>query len=149
LRSEASRQNSHFAKLRFAIFVSLRSVIFSEILVNLRVNIFSSAHLVGNSDDQSVLGGVVLVLVLDTESLSGEVVGLSFSSSSELDLVSLEVGLVLLNGNESSLGTSTSFLSHGGLESIQQRSEKKKGLIKVSERLTTGWQDRCFSRDSW
>ena len=60
----------------------------------------------------SVLGGVVLVL--DTESLSGEVVGLALSTSFELWLVSLEVGLVLLHGHKGSLGTSTSFLSHVG-----------------------------------
>ena len=84
-------------------------------------------YLVGDSDDKSVLGGVVLVLVLDTESLSGEVVGLSLSSSLELGLVSLEVGLVLLDLDEGSLRTSASFLGHVGLESIQQRSENKKG----------------------
>jgi len=81
--------------------------------------------LVGNSDNKSVLGSVVLVLVLDTESLSGEVVGLALSTSLELWLVSLEVGLVLLDLNKGSLRTSTSFLSHGGLESIQQRSVRQ------------------------
>ena len=82
----------------------------------------SEVYLVGDSDDESVLGGVVLVL--DTESLSGEVVSLALSTSLELWLVSLEAGLVLLHGHKGSLGTSTSFLSHVGLESIQQRSEK-------------------------
>jgi len=81
--------------------------------------------LVGDSDDKSVLRGVVLVLVLDTESLSGEVVGLSLSSSLELGLVSLEVGLVLLDLDEGSLRTSASFLGHVGLESIQQRSVRQ------------------------
>ena len=84
----------------------------------------SEVYLVGDSDDESLLGGVVLVFVLDTESLSGEVVGLALSTSLELWLVSLEVGLVLLHGHKGSLGTSASFLSHVGLESIQQRSEK-------------------------
>ena len=67
---------------------------------------------VGGTDDHPVLGGVVLVLVLDTETFSGEVVGLSLSTSLELWLVSLEVGLVLLNGNESLLSSTSSF-GHG------------------------------------
>jgi len=93
--------------------------------------------LVGDSDNKSVLGGVVLVLVLDTESLSGKVVGLSLSTSLELWLVSLEVRLVLLNLNEGSLGTSTSFLSHVGLESIQQRSVRQsKSDSKLKTQLT-------------
>ena len=41
-----------------------------------------------------------------------EIVLLTFTSSSELDLVSLEVGLVLLNGNESLLSSTSSF-GHG------------------------------------
>ena len=32
---------------------------------------------VGATDDQPVLGGVVLVLVLDTKTLTGEVIGLA------------------------------------------------------------------------
>ena len=50
---------------------------------------------VGDSSDQSVLGGVVLILILEDQSLSGIVVGFSLSSSSELGLVSLEVSGVL------------------------------------------------------
>jgi hypothetical protein len=50
---------------------------------------------VGDADDESVLWTVVLVLVLDDQSLSGLVVSLTLSSSSELSLVSLEVRLVL------------------------------------------------------
>lgn len=57
----------------------------------------------GDSDNKSVLGGVVSVLVLDDQSLSGEVVSLSLSSSSELGLVAHEVCLVLDELNESHL----------------------------------------------
>lgn len=55
---------------------------------------------VGSADDKSVLSGVVLVLVVDDESLSGEVVGLSLSSPSEFGLVSAGVSLVLEDLNE-------------------------------------------------
>jgi len=70
--------------------------------------------LVGDADYQSVFWGVVLVLVLDTQALTGEVVGLTLASSSEFDLVTLEVGLVLLNGNEGLLSASTAFLGRSG-----------------------------------
>jgi len=69
--------------------------------------------LVGDADYKSVFWGVVLVLVLDTQTLTGEVIGFTLASSSEFDLVSLEVGLVLLNGNEGLLSASTTFLGHG------------------------------------
>lgn len=67
--------------------------------------------LIGDADNESVLWSVVLILVLDTKTLSGEVVSLAFASSSKLDLVSLEVGLVLLDGHEGLL-SSSSFLCH-------------------------------------
>lgn len=50
---------------------------------------------VGDSGHKSVLGGVVFILVLDNQSLSGEVVSFSLNSSSELGLISHEVRLVL------------------------------------------------------
>jgi len=65
--------------------------------------------LVCDTDYKSVFWGVVFVLVLNTKTLAGEIVGFTFTSSSELDLVSLEVGLVLLNGNESLLSSTSSF----------------------------------------
>jgi len=52
--------------------------------------------LVGSSDNESPLGGVVLVLSLSGKSLSLVVVGLTLSSSSEFDLESLVIGVVLL-----------------------------------------------------
>ena len=53
--------------------------------------------LVGETDDHSVLLGVVLVLVVDHQSLAGVVVGLTLSSPSEFGLVPLGVRLVLKN----------------------------------------------------
>ena len=55
---------------------------------------------VGATDDQPVLGGVVLVLVLDDKTLAGEVVSSSLAPPAELDLVPLEVGLILDNLDE-------------------------------------------------
>ena len=55
--------------------------------------------LVGSSDNESVLSGVVLVLVLEDQSTSGVVIGLSLSSPSELSLVAHRVRLVLQNLN--------------------------------------------------
>ena len=51
--------------------------------------------LVGNSDDHAVLGGVVLVLGLNDETLAGIVVGLTLTTPAELDLEPLEVSLAL------------------------------------------------------
>jgi len=58
---------------------------------------------VGHSGHESVLGSVVFVLVLDGESLSGVIVGLAFSSSSELGLETFEVSVVLVQFHESHL----------------------------------------------
>jgi len=55
--------------------------------------------LVGEADDKSVLLGVVLILVVDDESLTGVIVGLTLSSASELGLVPLRVGLILQDFN--------------------------------------------------
>lgn len=68
----------------------LLGISLAEHLVSLdgSVDDLSDDSSVGSSDAESVLLGVVLVLVLLDESSSGEVVGLSFSSASELDLVS-------------------------------------------------------------
>lgn len=60
----------------------------------------SNNLLVSKSHYQSILGTVVLVLVLDDHPLSSVIVSLSFSSSSVLSLISLEVSFSLLNLNE-------------------------------------------------
>jgi len=56
--------------------------------------------LVGEPDNEPVLGRVVLVLGLGDQSLPGVVVGLSFSSPPGLDLEPGEVGRVLLELDE-------------------------------------------------
>ncbi len=68
--------------------------------MDLRGNDLGKDILVGESDNESVLGGTVLVLVLGDELVSLTVVSLSLSSSSELDLVPLKVSLVLHYFNE-------------------------------------------------
>ena len=57
--------------------------------------------LVGESDNQSVLWSTILVSVLGNHSLSGLIVGLAFSASSELSLESFIVSSSLLNLYES------------------------------------------------
>jgi len=56
--------------------------------------------LVGGADYESVLGGLVLVLVLDDQTLTGVVIGLTFAATLELDLETLVVSLVLDNFDE-------------------------------------------------
>jgi len=50
----------------------------------------------GSSHNESVFLGVVFALFLADQSLSGVVIGLSFSSSSESGLESLEVSVVFV-----------------------------------------------------
>jgi len=70
------------------------------ISVDFGVDNLSNDVLVGETGNKSVLGAIVLVLVLDDQSLTGIVISLSLSSSTPFDLVSLEVWLVLLNFDE-------------------------------------------------
>lgn len=51
--------------------------------------------LVGESDDEAVLRGVVLIFNLDNQAFSGIVICLSLTSPLELNLEALEVRLVL------------------------------------------------------
>mmetsp|Transcript_121430 Transcript_121430/g.181404 ORF Transcript_121430/g.181404 Transcript_121430/m.181404 type:complete len:261 (+) Transcript_121430:241-1023(+) len=67
---------------------------------NLGVHNLAENVLVGDTDNKSVLGGLVLVLVLGDELMSLTVVSLSLTTSSVLDLEGLEVLLVLNNLNE-------------------------------------------------
>lgn len=55
----------------------------------------------GDTGNKSVLGSVVFVLVLHGETLTGIVISLAFSTSAELGLETLEVGVVLVEFNES------------------------------------------------
>ena len=63
--------------------------------LNSGVRYLTGDVLVGETDNHPVLGSVVLIFVLDTETFSGIVVGFSFSPPLELNLVSLKVSLVL------------------------------------------------------
>jgi hypothetical protein len=58
---------------------------------------------VGETNDKTVLGRLVLVLVLAYETFTLTVVGLSFATTTELDLVARKVRLVLLDLDESRL----------------------------------------------
>jgi hypothetical protein len=58
---------------------------------------------VGETNDKTVLGRLVLVLVLAYETLTLTVIGLSFSATTKLDLVSRKVRLVLLDLDEARL----------------------------------------------
>jgi hypothetical protein len=49
----------------------------------------------GDTANKAVLGGVVLVLVLQDQTLASVVVGLAFTTSLELSLIAHEIGLVL------------------------------------------------------
>lgn len=51
--------------------------------------------LVGQTHNQTVLGGVVLVLVLESQTLPGIVIGFALTTPAEFNLVALEVLLVL------------------------------------------------------
>lgn len=59
---------------------------------------------VAQTNNQTVLGSVVLVLILEDESLPGLVVSLSLTTPLELDLVPLEVLLVFNNFDETLKG---------------------------------------------
>jgi len=67
------------------------------ISVNEGVDDLADDDLVGETDDETVLGGLVLVLRLAHETLALTVVGASFTATTELDLESAEVCLALLN----------------------------------------------------
>jgi hypothetical protein len=66
----------------------------SHVTLEGRVDDGGEDTLIGETDDHSVLLGVVLILVVDDKSLTSVVVGLSLSSTSEFGLISLRVGLV-------------------------------------------------------
>lgn len=71
-----------------------------HITLNLGIHKLTDDVGVGAADDETVLGGVVLVLVLDDEALTGIVVGLTLTATTVLDLETLEVGGVLDELNE-------------------------------------------------
>ena len=56
--------------------------------------------LVGAADGESVLLGVVLVLVLEDEAATGLVIGLSFAATAVFGLVAAAIGVALENLDE-------------------------------------------------
>ena len=65
------------------------------------VDDLASNVLVGEADNEAVLGRVVLVLVLNGQTAASLVVRLAFTTTTELDLVALKVSLVLHDLDES------------------------------------------------
>ena len=51
--------------------------------------------LVGSTDDHAVLGGIILILVLNDKAFAGIVIGLTFTAPPEFNLEALEVSLIL------------------------------------------------------
>lgn len=66
-----------------------------HITLNLGIHKLADNVGVGAADDETVLWGVVLVLVLDDQALASIVVGLTFTATTVLNLEALEVGGVL------------------------------------------------------
>ena len=62
------------------------SVTLQASISNLTSDVF-----VGTSHNHTILGRIVLVLVLNDQTLAGIVVGLAFTTPPELDLVTLEI----------------------------------------------------------
>merc|ERR1719348_2295444 len=82
-----------------SVLGQLRGIGSAHHLITLKVGIgdLTCNVLVGNPDNHAVLGGVILVLVLDDKTFAGIVVGLALAPPPELDLEPLEVSLVLDN----------------------------------------------------
>ena len=55
---------------------------------------------IGEADNESVLGGVVLVLVLSHQTRAGVIISFSLPATAVLDLIPLVVSAVLLNFDE-------------------------------------------------
>jgi hypothetical protein len=66
-----------------------------KVTLELGVHNLANHVLVGETNHQTVFGRIVLVLGLDDETLAGKVIGLAFTSTTELDLEAFKVGLVL------------------------------------------------------
>jgi len=65
-----------------------------KVSLNLGIDDLADNISVGKTNNQTVLGGVVLVLVLNDQALASIVVCLALAASAILDLVALEIGLV-------------------------------------------------------
>ena len=80
-------------------FVSISSSQ-NDITLNLGVDDLADDVSVSDTDNEAVLGSVVLVLVLDDQALASIVVSLSFTATTVLDLVAFEVSFILLDLDE-------------------------------------------------
>lgn len=65
----------------------------------------SNDILVGKTDNQTILWSVVLVFILDSETLSSIVVSLALTTSLEFGLEALKVGAILDNFDETHFGS--------------------------------------------
>lgn len=75
----------------------------NTITLNAGVSDLAGDVTVAQTDNQTILRGVVLVLVLEDQTLTGIVVGLALTTPAEPDLVTLEVLLILNNLHETLL----------------------------------------------
>ena len=67
------------------------------ITIDARVDDLADAVAVGETDNKTVLGGVVLVLVLNHKTQTLTVISLTLTATTELGLETLEISLVLDN----------------------------------------------------
>jgi len=84
---------------------------------------------VGETNHETVLGRLVLVLVLADEALALTVVGLSFAATAKLDLVTREVRLVLFE-----------------LDKRLQEIKKKRAEMRVLALAGTDWTPNNVTR---
>jgi len=84
----------------FGEFVSV-SGLDDHVSVNTGVRYLTDDVLVGKSNDQSVLGSVVLVLILANKAFTGKVVGFALATALVFDLKPFEVGFIFDNFDES------------------------------------------------
>lgn len=75
----------------------------NAITFNTGVSNLASDVTVAQTDNHTILGGIVLVLVLDDQTLASIVIGLTLTTPAEPDLVTLEVLLILNNLHETLL----------------------------------------------
>lgn len=75
----------------------------NAISFNTSVSNLASDVTVAQTDNHTILGGIVLVLVLNDQALTSIVIGLTFTTSAEPDLVTLEVLFILNNLHETLL----------------------------------------------
>ena len=70
------------------------------VTIDLSIDDLANHISVSEADNQAVLRGLVLVLILGDELVALVIVSLALASSAELDLVALEISLILNNLNE-------------------------------------------------